>query len=168
MPMSALSELLKQRVATQKIGVREIARRAQDRGHSLSHGTVSKYLSGQHPEVPAEETLRAFHDVLDIPLEQLRKAAGLPAGAPGPYTPPSEADRLDLDQREAVDQIIRLLARKSVMGNAQHPAPSSRAEVSSAEEDVGDLPTFGVDPLLPREGSDGPAPGRPESGSGQS
>lgn len=125
--MSALSELLAQRVAAQKIGVREIARRAQERGHTLSHGTVSKYLSGRHPEVPAEETLRALHDVLGIPLEQLREAAGLPVGLPEPYRPPAEADRLDPEQREAVDQVIRLLARKSVMGNAQQPAPKTPA-----------------------------------------
>lgn len=88
------------------LSAREVARRARARGHTLNHDTAARYLNGNHG-APEETTLVAFADVLDIPLKQLREAAGLPTDTTDPYVPPREASRLTRRQRRAVDEVIR-------------------------------------------------------------
>ena len=105
--MSSLSELLVASNAS-RFSARALARRAQERGHTLNHDTAARYLRGDHG-VPDEATLTAFADVLDIPLRRLRQAAQLPSEATAPYVPPSEASRLTRRQRRAVDEIIRAM-----------------------------------------------------------
>ena len=104
--MSKLSELL---VAAQGgRGVRDIAAAANERGHLLSPGTVSKYLNGRHGR-PDESTLAAVSDALGLDIQELRKAAGVPIGEPEPYVPPKEADRLSSAQRQALDGLIQAI-----------------------------------------------------------
>lgn len=115
--MSNLSELLEQ-AKPEDMSLREVARQANKRGYKLTAGTLSKYFQGMHG-TPDESTILALHEVLRIPLKDLRTAAELPTGADEPYTPPSEANRLDLRQRHAVDEIIRLLAREGTTTDDQ-------------------------------------------------
>ena|SRR5690625_56897 len=129
--MSKLSELLTQAKAGD-MSLREIARRAQKRGHKLTVGTASKYFRGLHG-TPDEETLLALHEVLNIPLEDLRAAADLPTGTNEPYEPPSEANRLDLRQRKAVDEIIRLFAREERTGEPQSPTSTEQDQTADQE-----------------------------------
>lgn len=105
--MTALSDLL---VASNRDSwsTREIARRAEKNGHTLAQPTVSKYMSGRHGK-PTEAVLSAFSDVLNISIDKLRRAAGVPAGNDSPWTPPSEANRLDLRQRRVLDELIRIM-----------------------------------------------------------
>lgn len=100
--MSELSELI-QRYKPPGVSNREIARRSKDR---LSRATVDKYLRADHGK-PTEEIIVAFHDVLGIPVDELRRAAGLPRGERGPYEPPSEAAQLDQRTRNALSELIR-------------------------------------------------------------
>ena len=131
--MSKLSELLTQAKA-EDMSLREIARRAQKRGHKLTVGTASKYFRGMHG-TPDEETLLALHEVLNIPLEDLRTAADLPTGTDEPYEPPSEANRLDLRQRKAVDEIIRLFAREGRTGEPESTTSTERDQTADQESD---------------------------------
>jgi transcriptional regulator with XRE-family HTH domain len=103
--VTALSDLL---VASNKAGLsaRGLARKAQERGHSLNHDTAARYLRGDHG-VPDEATLIALSDVLGVPMRELRAAADLPFEATAPYVPPAEASRLTRRQRRALDEIIR-------------------------------------------------------------
>lgn len=103
--MTALSDLLNQS-NTYRWSTREIARLAEKKGHQLAQPTVSKYLGGRHGG-PTEPVLAAFSDVLNIPISELRAAAGLPTGAGDPWQPPAEANRLDLRQRRALEELIR-------------------------------------------------------------
>lgn len=105
--MSSLSELLT-RGNKEQLSARAIARAAKERGYSLNHDTAARYLRGTHG-VPDEATLIAFHEVLDIPLRDLRAAAALPSESTEPYVPPAEASRLSRRQRRAVDEIIRAM-----------------------------------------------------------
>lgn len=105
--MSALSELLAS-ANTGGMSGRSIARTARERGHTLNHDTAARYLRGAHG-VPDESTLRAFSDVLDLPLARLRAAADLPSETTTPYAPPAESSRLTRRQRRAVDEIIRAM-----------------------------------------------------------
>lgn len=112
--MTALSELLDSS-NTNRWSTREIARRAQKSGHKLSQPTVSVYIGGRHG-VPSEEVLAAFSDVLNIPIDKLRRAAGVPAGAGTPWAPPVEANRLDVRQRRALEELIRSMVASESTG----------------------------------------------------
>lgn len=105
--VSALSELLST-ANGQRLSARAIARLAQAEGHTLNHDTAARYLRGDHGR-PDESTLVALAAVLEVPLADLRTAAGLPSELTEPYTPPPEASRLTRRQRLAVDEIIRAM-----------------------------------------------------------
>ena len=105
--MSALSDLISAG-NTAGHSARNIARLANAQGFSLNHDTAARYLRGDHGR-PDEPTLVAFATVLEIPLADLRVAAGLPAEQTEPYVPPAEASRLNRRQRRAVDEIIRAM-----------------------------------------------------------
>lgn len=115
--MTALSELLDSS-NTNRWSTREIARRAQKSGHKLSQPTVSVYIGGRHG-MPSEEVLAAFSDVLNIPIDKLRRAAGVPAGAGTPWAPPVEANRLDVRQRRALEELIRSMVASESTGEDQ-------------------------------------------------
>jgi transcriptional regulator with XRE-family HTH domain len=120
MLVTNLSELL---VASNRSGLsaRAIARRAQERGHSLNHDTAARYLRGDHG-TPDEGTLVGFADVLDVPLRALRAAANLPSEATEPYVAPIEASRLTRRQRRAVDEIIRAMLEPTASTSAAEGA----------------------------------------------
>lgn len=143
--MSKLSELLTQAKA-EDMSLREIARRAQKRGHKLTVGTASKYFRGMHG-VPDEATLLALHEVLNIPLEDLRTAADLPTGVDEPYDPPSVANRLDLRQRKAVDEIIRLLVRDE---QSDDQSATSKPEPDHTDDDQEAVPDEQPRPTMTR------------------
>lgn len=109
--MSGLSDLL---VAANRGGLsaRAVARKAQERGHTINHDTAARYLRGDHG-TPDEATLIAFADVLDVSMRKLRAAANLPAESIDPYIPPPEASRLTRRQRRAVDEVIRAMLEPS-------------------------------------------------------
>ena len=122
--MTALSELLSA-ANVNGWSTREVARRAEKNGHKLSQATANVYLAGRHG-VPTESVLAAFSDVLNIPIDKLRTAAGVPAGTGSPWTPPSEANRLDLRQRRALEELIRSMVTSETTSedqddDQQHP-----------------------------------------------
>lgn len=117
--MSALSDLLAA-ANTEQLTARGIARSARERGHTLNHDTVARYLRGDHGR-PDETTLVAFADILDVSLAELRTAADLPAEMTAPYSPPAEASRLTRRQRLAVDEIIRAMLEPSQAVDARSP-----------------------------------------------
>jgi transcriptional regulator with XRE-family HTH domain len=121
--VSGLSDVL---VAANRTGLsaRAVARKAQERGHTINHDTAARYLRGDHG-TPDEATLIAFADVLDVPLRKLRAAANLPAESIDPYVPPPEASRLTRRQRRAVDEIIRAMLEPAT-GRVQK-LPGARA-----------------------------------------
>lgn len=127
--MTALSELLA-KANVQGWSSREIARRAEKNGHKLSYASASVYLGGRHG-VPTEAVLTAFSDVLNVPISTLRAAAGLPTGAGEPWEPPAEANRLDLRQRRALEELIRSMVTSEATAedrtdDQQHPASVDR------------------------------------------
>lgn len=87
---------------------RDVAREADRLGISLSRATVDKYTRDGHG-TPTEDTIKAFHEVLGVPLIRLREAAGVSVGEAGPWRPPLEADQLNKRQRAAMDELIRVL-----------------------------------------------------------
>lgn len=115
--MSAFSELLKANFP-EGWSNREVARRAEDLNIKLSRATVDKYTSDSHG-VPKEPTVRAFHHVLGIPLQDLRLAARVRVGEAGSWKPPAEADRLTDRQRRALTDLIRAIVAPDSSHNAE-------------------------------------------------
>ncbi|MFC8733132.1 helix-turn-helix domain-containing protein [Luteimicrobium sp. NPDC057192] len=108
--------------------IRDLARRS---GASVE--TVRRLVQGSR-KAPRDETLRAVADALGVPLATVSKWAGIAASdTEDPYVPPTEANRLTLRQREAVDELIRLLATKEAGGeHDQRSAPMKQAGESPA------------------------------------
>lgn len=105
--MSALPNLLNDSNLEQ-LSARRIAAIAATSGTIVSNTSISKYLRGA-PEEPSDEILQAFSVALKIPMPELRKAAGLPAGEAQPFVLPETANRLTARQRELVLHTIRVL-----------------------------------------------------------
>lgn len=105
--MSRLSELLTSALPTGWTG-NGISRAAQDRGYTLSPTTVLAYVNGAHAQKPSDQVLRAFADVLDVELDELREAAGDPLPSTQ-YRLPPYADQLTPQARAAVSELVRLL-----------------------------------------------------------
>ncbi|UYG15801.1 hypothetical protein BRM3_09095 [Brachybacterium huguangmaarense] len=146
--MTALSELLA-RANVQGWSSREIARRAEKNGHKLSYASASVYMGGRHG-APTEAVLTAFSDVLNVPIDQLRKAAGVPTGTGTPWAPPVEANRLDLRQRRALEELIRSMVMSEDNGqdddhDRHHSTPQDRDDAGSVPV-AGDAQPDGVTP----------------------
>jgi hypothetical protein len=111
------------------MSARAVARTARERGHTLNHDTVARYVRGDHG-VPDEATLRALSDVLDLPMARLRAAADLPSESTDEYVPPPEASRMSRRQRRAVDELIRSMVeptRSAVPAKSDAARPTRRA-----------------------------------------
>jgi len=151
--MSTFSDLLREHMPDGWTG-RRLAREAQKRGFDLSPATVNNYLKDGHG-VPTEPVIEALAKTLPKVTEtQLRRAAGVQEGEPGPYVPPAVSARLSRRQRIAITELI-LSITESVVPleddnvRALHPpkqpvdvdaqaartAPSFAAERSQADTD---------------------------------
>lgn len=141
--MTALSELLRS-LNRRDLSTRQIEAEAEKRGHRLNFATASRYLRGDHPAKPSAQVLAAFAAVFGTDVNRIREAAGQAAIADRFELPP-EADMLNPDERRAVADLVRVMARqkKAGEGNAGSPAPMNRAEGNSAVSEDDGLGSFG-------------------------
>lgn len=139
--MTALSELLHE-ANVQSWSSREIARRAEKNGHKLSYASAAVYLGGRHG-VPSEQVLAAFSDVLNIPIDKLRAAAGVPTGDGEPWAPPVEANRLDRRQRLALEELIRSMVASETSGEDQDDDQQDPARMDREAQPDGVMPPAG-------------------------
>lgn len=121
--MSTLSDLLRKHMPAGK-SARWVSRQAEDKGHALSPATATAYLGDRHG-TPTEPVLAAFSEVLTIPIDRLREAAGQPKGERTPYIPPAEADRLSQRQRLALNELIRSFVATEEAPGEQEPQQST-------------------------------------------
>lgn len=103
--VSELSELLRASGVT----ARQAAKRAEDLGIELPYGTIAAYWTPRHPQHPSEETLEGLAAVTNLSLRRLRRVAGMAEGEAQPWTPPPEANRLTRKQRDALEQLIKVI-----------------------------------------------------------
>ncbi|WFN91514.1 helix-turn-helix domain-containing protein [Gordonia sihwensis] len=122
--MSALSDRLNE--ARGDRSVREIGR-AANKVNGTGESTVIPYFNGKHG-TPSLPVLTALADVLDVPLSELRTAAGLPAGERLPYKPPAEADLLSRSQRTALDALIKSIVETRGADHDADTKPASDAD----------------------------------------
>lgn len=105
----------------------QLLERAEALGQPMSKGNLSKYLNGAHPEKPHETTVKALAAVFNLKVSEIEEVITPVDGYP--YTPPSDARLLTATQRDAVNQIIRLLAE----GN-KNASPSTTQEPGTPGE----------------------------------
>lgn len=108
MDVSRLSDLLTELKSRRQLTNPQIVESAKRKGMKLSGGNVSNYLNGKHPENPPLATLEAFAKVFGVPVSELEEAAAYTGREP--FKPDPTSDRLTQPQRNAVNEIIRLLA----------------------------------------------------------
>lgn len=106
---------------------------AEKRGHKLNFATASRYLRGDHPAKPSAQVLAAFAAVFGTDVNRIREAAGQAPTADRFELPP-EADMLNPDERRAVTELVRVMARQKRAGDGSERSatPTKRAGVSPA------------------------------------
>ena len=143
--VSKLSDRLQQAKIDADMSIAQIVKRANDAGYELSDYSAKVYTNGKHSQSPQPETLRALAYALRVPEDEIFKLAGLPVSSH--FEPHRDADLLTATQRDAVNQIIRLLAE----GN-KNASPSTTQEPGTPSETVEGEKT--PDPPLDRLGYD--------------
>ena len=130
--MSKLSDRLAERKAElNDVSVRAVSDRAKADGHKLSQNTVAKYLHADHPQ-PTPATLDALAAGFRLPPSELYRLADVQQSGP-PFEPHKSADLLTAPQRNAVNEIIRLLAAGNE-GNRNDTAPPAAQESGAPGE----------------------------------
>ena len=150
--MSALSERLKDAKGTR--GLDDIVRLAEREGHQIDRSVVARYITGKHGR-PRDETILALAAGLGLDVRELRVLAGMPPGELEPYEPTPEAARLNREQRDALDQLIRAIVR----GDGTD-VPSIKAQqkiVNGRDEDGLTVMPPTVEPQPPRGRGQRPA-----------
>jgi len=89
----------------------------------VSTSAITNMVSGKTKAKPA--TVQKVAVALRVKPERVSEWIGATAPVGGPYVPVPEAALLSSREREALDLLIRAIARgrEDVMGNAEHPAP---------------------------------------------
>lgn len=134
--MSRLSDRLNEA----KPGVSIVAgvERARRAGHAIDRGTVYRYLKGDHAKNPSDETLAALGAVFGLRVTELRRLADKPTGELEPYEPPAYANRLNRDQRKALDNLIRTIVEGAPLAEVVdiskgRPNPAAAAKTGAIE-----------------------------------
>lgn len=141
--MTALSDLLNT-LNHQGWSTRKISAEAENRGHKLNFATASRYLRGDHPAKPSAQVLSAFAAAFRVDVNRIREAAGQSA-TNDRFELPAEADTLDPDERRAITELVRVMARqkKAGEGNADSPTPMNQAGGKPATGEDDGLGAFG-------------------------
>lgn len=131
--MSRLSDLLTELKQRRDMTNPEIVESAKRHGMKLSAGSVSNYLNGRHAERPPVQTLEAFAKVFGVPVSDLEQAAAYTGREP--FQPDPTADRLTAPQRNAVNELIRLLAAGNEGADNDTAPPTTQESGTPSEAD---------------------------------
>lgn len=132
--MSRFSDRLARAKADLGVSTRAAADRAKANGHRLSANTVSLYTRDGHPD-PDSETVAALAYALRVPLDELRQLAGLPDDL-GEFRPDASANLLTRQQRNAVNEVIRLFAAGNTGAGESNGSPMNDAGGKPATEEA--------------------------------
>jgi transcriptional regulator with XRE-family HTH domain len=109
MAVSALSKRLQSAKADRSID--DIVRLAERAGHKIHRSVVARYLNGEHGPRPSDKALAALAAGFGVDVRELRTLADMPPGELEPWEPTPESVRLNREQREALNQLIRAIVR---------------------------------------------------------
>lgn len=120
--MTALSDFLNDHKGEDFNVDARVAAAAKD-GHAIDRATVFKVLNGDHARNPREATLAALAAVFELDVRDVREAAGKPRGELGEWKPTSESARLNQEQRDALDLLIKSIVREGGGAHEHGAAP---------------------------------------------
>lgn len=118
---------------------------AQANGYRLSNYSATVYTNGSHPATADPATLAALAFVLRLPLDEVRRLAGLPSDL-GEFEPDESANLLTRPQRAAVNEIIRQFAEANTRagdGSERSATPMNQAGGKPAISEDDGLGSFG-------------------------
>ena len=142
--VSKFSDRLARAKADLGVSTRAAADRAKAQGYRLSANSVSLYTRDGHPD-PDGKTVEALAYALRVPEAELRELAGLPQHH-GKFEPAPEADTLTRQQRDAVNEVIRLFAagnQGAGDGSERSATPMNQAGGKPAISEDDGLGSFG-------------------------
>lgn len=156
--MSALSERLANAKGDRSID--DVAALAAREGHDIDRSTVARYLNGEHGPRPSDKTMLALAAGFGVDVRELRTLAKMPPGELGRYEPTPEAARLNREQRDALDQLIRTIVRGGSNADAK---PQQKIGKPADEAGTSDDPPAVV--VTPRRKTHADSPAAARSGS---
>lgn len=141
--MDELTRLINEAMDARNLGVNALKRSADRAELKLSSSTISLYRRGSFPKSIPEDTLQAFSQLLDIPVEKLYRAAYGNDGAAivgERVTITDSLDRLNPRQQKLVRQLIHELSRtQEVPNDTNHETQSAYglAAYNDPDPDIG-------------------------------
>ncbi|WP_436699919.1 hypothetical protein [Nocardioides sp. BYT-33-1] len=136
--MTALSDLLNDAKGDRSVD--QLIQAARDRGVEVSdtaRANAYKALKGRHAKNPTDNVLTVWSEIFGVPVTELRKAVGKPAGELGPWVPVSEAGQLSQDIRNALDDLIKAIVKE---GGGAHGAAATSEPPGEGGGSVVQLP----------------------------
>lgn len=143
--VSELSDHLAAAKSKLGISTRKMSELAQANGYRLSNYSATVYTNGSHPATADPATLAALAFVLRLPLDEVRRLAGLPSDL-GEFEPDESANLLTRPQRAAVNEIIRQFAEANTRagdGSERSATPMNQAGGKPAISEDDGLGSFG-------------------------
>ncbi len=86
---------------------RRLADLAQRAGHHVSHNTLNRLRQGTYASRPADASVRAIAYLAEVPETVAFAAIGVRPPSAERYQVPDEAQRMNAQQRKALDALLR-------------------------------------------------------------
>lgn len=86
---------------------RRLADLAQRAGHDVSHNTLNRLRQGTYASRPADASVRAIAYLAEVPETVAFAAIGVRPPSAERYQVPDEAQRMNTQQRKALDSLLR-------------------------------------------------------------
>lgn len=125
--MTELSDLLRGAIERGTTPVQALDRIAKA-GLKADRGQLYKAIKGEHAEKVTEPVLEAWAHGFGLDIRALRKAMGVPVGEKIPFRPHPLANRMNREQRKAVNEVIRVFVEGST-----EPEPTTAAHQTDVD-----------------------------------
>lgn len=137
--MKTVGEIIRDAMDENNLSSRDVDRLTEEAGHRVAYSTVARIAKGTYQ--PSIAQLRALAKALRIRLTILKDAAGV-EDTGDPFVLPEYANKLSIAERDAVRNIIRLLAQSKderKTDDADDERPPGRFEVIDADAEFRDI-----------------------------
>lgn len=132
--MGALAKRLVERQRELGLSIKTLVKQAEGAGEPIHKATIYKYMKDEGAKHIPEHTVRALAAAFAMSPKEIRDLSGLPSGDGGPWLPPEESARLNRDERDVLDRLIKVFVR------AHEAVTSPLSEVVTGESHHETLP----------------------------
>jgi len=113
-------------------GLSSVRRLAEKTG--LQHTTILQLIHGSVHQ-PKRVTMEKVAEALDVPLSTIERMSGYTADTTEPWQPPTHSGHLTLEERAALDQLIRIMTADRLPKGRQAPQRPSNVHRLHPERD---------------------------------